>query len=286
MNKRKRGKYLNLTLDACFKAYFKESDKVSISLLKHFIPLLEGKEIKSVQFLDSIINTENPEDKDSLLDLRVHLDNGMSVNIEMQTASKENFEERILFYLSRLYTQNLKKGESYSNVCPAYSLVFTTFTVFKKLKDFYSLFQLKATNSEVVFSKYLGIVLVELNKFKEEDPSKIIDLRDMWCYLIKNAGSMGNKELKEISRRGGEMKQAVRRLERLSREESMELIEEAKEKARRDRIAEIAYGRNQGRIAEREEMVNKLIKEGLENSIIARVTGWTEQEVIAFKKKV
>ena len=135
MNQNKN-QYMDLTSDSCFKAYFKESNGVIKSLLKNFIPLLKGQKIKSVQFFDSVINTENPQDKDSFLDLRVHLDNGMSVNIEMQTADKESFTERILFYLCRLYTRNLKKGEEYVKICPAYSLVFTTFTVFKELEDF------------------------------------------------------------------------------------------------------------------------------------------------------
>ena len=279
MNKHKRRKYLNLTLDACFKAYFKESDKVSISLLKHFIPLLKGKEIQSVEFLDSVMNSENPEDKDSLLDLRVKLDDGMSVNIEMQTMSKENFEERILVYLSRLYTQNLKKGVSYTKICPAYSLVFTTFTVFEQLKDFYSLFQFKAKNSEVVFSHYLGIVLVELNKFKEKDLSKIIDLRNMWCYLIKNSGRIKSKELKEISKKGDEMKQAVRRLEKLSREETMQILEESREKARMDRIAEIEYGRN----AEREKIARKMLITGSDVNFIQTVTGLSKDHILKLK---
>ena len=76
------------------------------------------------------------------------------------------------------------------------------------------------------------------------------------------------------------------RLEKLSKEESQKFIEEAKEKNRMDRIAEIEYGRKKGRIAEREEVAVKLIKEGLENSVISRVTGWTEQEVINFRKKM
>ena len=101
-----KNQYMDLTSDSCFKAYFKESNGVIKSLLKNFIPLLKGQKIKSVQFLDSVINTENSKNKDSFLDLRVHLDDGMSVNIEMQTADKKSFTERILFYLCRLDTQN------------------------------------------------------------------------------------------------------------------------------------------------------------------------------------
>ena len=98
------------------------------------------------------------------------------------------------------------------------------------------------------------------------------------------------------------MKQAVMRVRKLSTSELLRIEEEAKEKARRDREDEILggilkgqkqgleqgreEGREEGKVAEREEVAVKLIKEGLENSIISRVTGWTEQEVINFKKKM
>ena len=87
-----------------------------------------------------------------------------------------------------------------------------------------------------------------------------------------------------------EGKWVLSKVTKLSKEESQELIEEAKEKARRDHVAEIAWGRNKGREEGHskaiKEMVIKLIKEGLENSVITRVTGRTEQEVINFKKKM
>ena len=134
-------------------------------------------------------------------------------------------------------------------------------------------------NSEVVFSHCLGIVFVELNKFKEKDLSKIIDLRDVWCYLMKNARSMGSKDLKEIAKKGEEMKQAAWRLEKLSKEESQELIEEAKEKARRDRVAEIAYSRN----AEREKIARKMLIVGSDINFIQTVTGLSKDHILKLK---
>ena len=166
-------------------------------------------------------------------------------------------------------------------------MVFTTFTVFKELEEFYSLFQLTASqNPKVVFSHYLGIVFVELNKFKEEDLSKIIDLRDVWCYLMKNAGSMGSKELKEIAKKGEEMKQAAWRLEKLSKEESQELIEEAKEKARMDRIAEIEYGREQGQIAEKEEIAGNMLNAGTDINFIQNMTKLSKDHILKLKDKI
>ena len=160
---------IDLTQDIAFKHYFKGSKKILISLLQQFLPLDKDRKIQSVEVLDPELSSDKNK-KNPILDLRVQLDNKETVNIEMQSVSKKDFKERVLFYLAKLYTWNLKSGEHYKKVYPAYSLVFTNFTVFEELKEYFSVFQLRADqNSEVVFSRNLGIVLVELNKFKKED---------------------------------------------------------------------------------------------------------------------
>ena len=50
------------------------------------------------------------------------------------------------------------------------------------------------------------------------------------------------ENISPLSQKGEEMKQAAWRLEKLSKEESLKFIEEAKEKARMDRTEEIEQG--------------------------------------------
>ena len=285
---------MDLTLDGVFKAYFKDAEQICISLLRQFLPLPKGSDIKSVKFLDSVLNPQNPEDKNSLLDLRVKLNTGASVNIEMQTVSKQHFKERILFYLSRLYSLGLEKGAKYNTLCPVYSLIFTkNFTMFKELKNYHSLFLLKSEEQpEVVFSRHLGIILVELDKFKEQSVGNLIDKKDLWSYVIKGSKKLTDKELSVIETRGDDMKAAVQRLKMLSREKSMEIIEEAREKARRDRVAEIDYALDKGREEGREEGIQKgmkqvalnLLKENVDLNLIEKTTGLSKSEIKMLKK--
>ena len=285
--------YMDLSFDRVFKAYFKDADEICISLLSQFLPLPKGSDIKSVKFLDSVLNPQNPEDKNSLLDLRVKLNTGASVNIEMQTVSKQHFKERILFYLSRLYSLGLEKGKDYETLCPVYSLIFTkNFTMFEELKNYHSLFLLKSEEQpEVVFSRHLGIILVELDKFKERSVGNLIDKKDLWSYIIKGSKKLTDKELSVIETRGDDMKAAVQRLKMLSREKSMQIIEEAREKARRDRVAEIDYaldkGRKEGREEERRKEQTKIIlnmlKEKLDIKLVSKITGVSVKEIKKLK---
>ena len=289
-NTKTQGKtYMDLTLDGVFKAYFKDADEICISLLRQFLPLPKGSDIQSVKFLDSVLNPKNPDDKNSLLDLRVKLNTGASVNIEMQTASKQSFKERILFYLSRLYSLNLEQGEKYDTLCPVYSLIFTkNFTMFEELKNYHSLFLLKSEEQpEVVFSRHLGIILVELDKFKEKSLANLIDKKDLWSYIIKGSKKLTDEDMSVIETRGDDMKAAVQRLKMLSREKSMEIIEEAREKARRDRVAEIDFaldkGRTEGRITGMKEVALNLLKENIDISIISETTGLSKSEILKLK---
>ena len=119
-NKKQPKGNIDLTKDTDFKAYFKGPERILISLLNQFLPLDEGKKVKSVKILDTILSSDKKK-KNPILDLRVQLDDKSSVNIEMQSVSKEALKERILFYLAKLYTWNLESGEDYEKVPPAYS---------------------------------------------------------------------------------------------------------------------------------------------------------------------
>ena len=56
----------------------------------------------------------NPKDKLGVLDLEIEVNNIEKVDIEIQLIDKENLVERLLFYFSRLYTMQIKRGMDYA----------------------------------------------------------------------------------------------------------------------------------------------------------------------------
>ena len=287
----KRRPYINLTSDVIFQHFFKNDKDVLKSLLKTFLPLSNGKDIQHIDLLDSLsLPYLNIEDKHSIFDMKLKLNTGEKINVEMQGFGEKHLLKRVMFYLSRLYTEGLGKGENYGQLSSSYSLVFTTVNVFKETKKFYSTFSMRSNQFPYFnMNDSLNVIFVELGKCQKREIERLFDLKEKWCYILKNAHVMSEKEMKKLSRKGEEMKTAVNRVKKLSKNEELRIIEENREKGRWIDKYRIEYaqdkGREEGRITEREEMVVKLIKEGLENSIIARVTGWTEQEVINFRKK-
>ena len=130
--------------------------------------------------------------------------------MEMQAFPHKSFTKRILLYLAKNYGSQLKTGEKYEKLCPAYSLIFSTYDLFSEIDRFYTSFSIRSDESPYFcFDEGLRIVTVELSKFKQRDPTVLLDLREEWCYLLKESRKMGEREGKELSNKGREMEEAM-----------------------------------------------------------------------------
>ena len=296
-----RSFFINLTQDLIFKSYFKPDKTLLKSLLKAFLPLPDKDTIKDIIILDSLLPSLTPEEKSSLMDLRVQLDSGELVNVEMQAFPHKSFTQRILLYWAKNYSSQLKTGEDYKTLCPAYSLIFSAYDLFPETGDFYTSFSIRSDESPYFcFNEDLRLVTVELSKFKKKTPSALLDLREDWCYLLKESKRMGEREGEELSAKGEEMKKAMVRLRELSREEGLQLVEEAKEKARRDQAARehdsfnsgriegkeegIIQGKTEGKEEGKTELIISMLKNELNIPLISKITGLSEKEIYQIKK--
>ena len=113
----------------------------------------------------------------------------------------------------------------------------------------------------------LRIVIAELAKFKSDRENLLnkgnwLDLREKWRYMLKESGNMSKKDLEILSKEAG-MKSAVDHLFNFSKDEQMRILQEARDKNRRDRIAEKEYVFEQGM----EKGIEKGIEQGMEKGI-------------------
>ena len=116
--------------------------------------------------------------------------------------------------------------------------------------------------------------------------------QDSWCYIINNSDRLTSEECQIISGKGGDMKQAVNRWQKLSKSESLQMIAEAKEKQRRDRAAEIhdaidegmEKGREEGREKNTKETALRMIRAGFKLEDICKATELSEDKILELKK--
>ena len=227
-----RSPYIDLCQDLMFKIYFSRSKPLLLSLIKAFLPLPEGKTVQSLTVLnplekgkgpeglsleDSAIYPDSPEGKRSVLDLLVRLNTGETVNVEMQTVRHESFMERMLYYSARRYGGMLKKGEGYESLRPVYSLVFADFRLFPEQKPgrLVSSFSVRQDlPPHFLLSEHLRMVFVDLTRFEAENKElktlldSGLDLKRLWCYIIKKARDMSREEGAVLSQKSKEMKTA------------------------------------------------------------------------------
>ena len=259
LQNRQRHQFANLTKDTVFKYYF-ENKSLLKSLLKAFLPLPDPTAIEDVQILNSQLTSPNPEEKGSTMDLKVKLSSGEFVNVEMQGFPHQGFKERILFYWAKNYSSQLKRGEEHKQLCPMYSLVFSAGNLFKGREYFYTTFSLRSNTAPYVyFSKDIQMVTVELGKFKRGKIKDLLDLREQWCYVLKESGTMGEEELKALSKKGPEMEVAMSYLKAISKEERLRLFEQSKEMFRMDQ----ANIRRQIKAEATEEGLREGMREGM-----------------------
>ena len=299
--------YVNLLLDLTFKFYFSEDKKVLLSLLKTFLPIPE--DTQTVDILNAAIYPPAEDRKQIVLDLRIRLNSGENINVEMQSISKDGFLPRVLFYWAKLYTGDLGRGQKYKALHPAYSLIFTDFEVVKPAKGSVTSFSIRSdTPPHFNFNNHLNMTFVELSKFKKEAIKDLVDLKGYWCYLIKNSVRMTSSELGELSQTHEEMKMAIDHLKTLSEDTNLRIQEELREKYLRDRMAEkslamregreegikegmeegmeegIKEGMEKGRAEEREKIVLEMLKKGLEISLIQEISGLSQEEIQQVKE--
>ena len=243
------------------------------------------------------------------------LEKAETVNVEMQTTSHAYFTDRILAYASRIYGSQLDKGQAYDHLKPVYSLVFTTqnLSEFDKLSNqYYHICDVRRTQPpHLRMTKGLQFIVVELDKFIKE-AKELEGQREAWCWLLKNSDKINEKNNEEeLKNKGKDMKQAINQLWKLSSDELLREQLEAEDKFRQDHEASLltSYqkgreegrqqgekkgreegqqqgekkgreeGRQQGEKKGRKAVALKLLKKGMDPSLICEATGLSEEEV-------
>ena len=314
--------FLDLSLDAVFKSFFKGDTSLLISLLSHFLPLSRDSLIEDVLLLDPELSPEalakqgRKFNKTFILDLRATIRRKIDgtlreaeiVNVEIQTSAQEHFTDRLLVYSGRLFSDQLTAGGNFNELRPVYSLVFTTVNLkeFRSLKEtYYHVCNIRRVGSpEIVMSRSMYFVIVELGKFKKM-VRDVFDKREKWCYLLKNSSKMKRKEIEHFKQGGGVMARALKHLETVSEDEALREYAMVKERDRRDRVDQDLYitkrGMEQGFAQGMEEGLEKgmekgmekgiqetalkMLKEGLDMNTIEKVTGLAQQDIKKLGKR-
>lgn len=115
-------KYLDPKADLTFKKIFGQHKHLVMSLLNALLPLPDGMEIKSVEYLTPENIPDTPAKKYSIVDVFCTDNYGRNFIVEMQSYWNTEFFARTLFNAASVYTKQLKKGMSFGDLKDVYAL--------------------------------------------------------------------------------------------------------------------------------------------------------------------
>lgn len=90
--------------------------------------------------------------------------NSGQVDVEMQVAAYEYWAERTLFYLSKMFTEQIHEGEGYDVLEKCIHIGILDFEIFEDTDAFYSRFHLWEDSRHIKYSDKLELHVLELPK--------------------------------------------------------------------------------------------------------------------------
>lgn len=104
-------KIIPLKYDFCVKEVMENE-----TVWRHFISDVLGiplRDIKSVRILNPFLWKRYKKQKLGILDIQLELNNDAKINIEIQLKQMHNWKKRSVFYLAKMFTAVLRRGEDY-----------------------------------------------------------------------------------------------------------------------------------------------------------------------------
>ena len=263
-------------MDIIFQAIFGEVGSENIT--KDFLEKILKRKIEKISLdKNPILRRELKDDKLGVLDIITELDGKEKCNIEMQLIDKNNIIERMLYYWSKMYTRQIKAGDDYNKLEKTIVILIADFNI-KGLEEveYHSTWKIIETNSvkKLILTDKFELDIIELLKIKgrENEKDQLLD----WLIFLENP------ESERVTRKMEEnenLKEAVEKLDRISKDEKMQRIIELREKAIRDEHAIYAKGLDDGIEKGIMKIAKSMLKKGMNVSDIIEITGLTKEEI-------
>ena len=189
-------KYLDPKADLTFKKVFGEHKELLISFLNALLPLPEGKEIVTLEYLPSEMVPVNPDKKDTIVDVRCKDKDGRQFLVEMQMYWTDAFRQRVLLNTGKAYSLPADRGEKYSELKPVYTLSLVNDIAFPELPDdFYHCYMMTHSKYKEYTIDDIEMIFVELPKFK---PDTMLDkkMAVLWLRFLTEI----NEHTKEVDK--------------------------------------------------------------------------------------
>ena len=222
---------------------------------------------------NTILERDLYDDKLGILDIRAKVNNQVDINIEMQLVDEKNIEKRIIFYLSKMYTQNLKNSHNYSELNKCISILFIDFELekLKEIPKYLTKWNIREeTYSKIILTDVLELYIINLSKVEKYSENKLLDT---WVKFISNSEDLNMENADESIKKAKEV------LDEISEDEHEQYLAHLREKYIFERQGIEEAGFDKGVKASKIEITKKLKAKNMKIDEISEITGLTKEEI-------
>jgi len=173
--------------DIIFKIVFAkdENKRILMALLNAILGYGGQDAIVDITILNPSIDKETVKEKHSILDIKAVDGQGRLFNIEVQLKSTKDYITRTVYYLSRLFGDQLESDGRYQDLAKTIGISITDFELFNYTPDLHNTFRLLNVKSSVELTDKLELHYIELIKYDKDKPYKEMTKFEKWLYLLK-----------------------------------------------------------------------------------------------------
>ena len=238
------------------------------------------------------------DNKEGILDIEAVIDNGITIDIEMQMQDQYNMTERSLFYWSGLYYNGLKSGGNYKKNNRVVTINILNFDIFKE-GPYHKVATIRREYKNKLLTNDLEMHFIQIPKFKKEGSEK--ENKKLWQWL-KFIDGQDEKGVKKAMEENKKVKEASDELEYLTGDEAVRRKAFLREKALKDYVTNMEgaredgekigrkqgqkEGQKEGRKQEKIEIAKKMLKEKMPKDVILKITELNEEEIEKLTKEI
>ena len=285
---------LDPKVDFVFKNIFgsPKHPKILISFLN--AALKPKNKITDVEIKGTDLEKQFIDDKYSRLDVKATTNNNEIINIEIQLKNEYNMIQRSLYYLSKMYEEQLGEGEDYSKLNRTVCINILNFK-YLKTEKFHSAYRLKELESNEELTDIIELHFIEIPKLSKDSDEK--DMLMVWTEFLRDPES---EKVRSLEMSIEEIREAKDELVRMSNDKEQREIYEMRAKILKDKVSAlneaerkgIEKGLEQGREEGKEEgernkaiEIAKNLLDVLNDETISLKTGLTIEEITRLRQE-
>jgi len=272
--------FLPVKYDIIFRLFFADERNIDelVCFLKSILKLHDD-DYNEIEIADPNLLIDYVGDKNAIIDIKLYTKSRKVIHIEIQLEVSTFLKRRIIFYNSKLVTEQLGFGNDYENINKVISIVITKEKLISNSLKYHHSFLFYDSEADVEFTDIVEIHTLELCKLpKITDGTTLYD----WARFI-NAET--EEELLMSAENNPQIQKAVVKLRTLSADERARDMLERREKGRRDFHDFMMGAKAEGKTETINDIAIKLIKLNMPIKDIMVITELTYDEIEKLKSK-